>query len=253
MKQRLVSHPVRSIDDVRTFFDRVAETYGESHGPAAKLLAYRVGILRRLLPPPRGLLVELGCGPGDHLFALAEGFERALGLDLSPAMIEHAEAQRLKHPLRDQIAFAVDTAEELATLSDGTADALFCVGAFEHILRKDAAVRQVHRVLKRDGSFVCLTLNGGYLWYTRLSRWLDHETRHLTSDRFLSEVDLRELLVRAAFHIDTFDYWTFIPRGDMPRAVGNLLGGLDYLGRLLRLTSLRGGICFRAVRDDKRV
>jgi 2-polyprenyl-6-hydroxyphenyl methylase/3-demethylubiquinone-9 3-methyltransferase len=247
MRTRLVSHPVQSIADVRAFFDQAAEAYKESHGPAAKLLAYRVDILRRLLPSrPGGLLVELACGPGDHLSALAEGYDKALGLDLSPAMIARAETRRLKHSSRERIRFAVDAAEELATLNDGTVDAVFCVGALEHVLDRDAAVRQVHRVLKPGGTFACLTLNGGYIWYARIAPWLGYETRHLATDRFLNETEVRELLAGGGLRIDTFGHWSFIPRGDMPWVVGKLLGGLDRLGRLLRLSGLRGGICFRA-------
>lgn len=229
--------------DVRTFFDAVARDYRERHGNADRLFRYRLRVLRQLLPPaPRRLLVEIGCGPGQHLLALAAHFDRAVGLDLSPAMIERAEQSRQTHALRERIAFAVDPAEELATLATGTADAVICVGAFEHLLQQDRALAQIRRVLQARGRFVCLTPNGGYLWYTRWARALGCEIRHLSTDRFLTLTEFRALLSAEGFTIHGTGYWRFIPRGDMPPAAAALLGLLDRLGSALRIPALRGGL-----------
>jgi 2-polyprenyl-6-hydroxyphenyl methylase/3-demethylubiquinone-9 3-methyltransferase len=246
-RKALVTRSVRRREDIREFFDGVAGTYRESHGQADRLLQYRVGILQALMPDGvGGLLVEIGCGPGDHLLALAERFERAIGLDLAPAMVERARQLRERHPSRSRIEFAVDPAEELGSLSEGSVAVLFCVGAFEHMPEKERVLRRIRRVLAPEGRFVCMTPNGGYVWYSHLARWLGCEFRHLSTDHFLSEAELRTLLTKAGFAIETTGNWSFVPRGDMPKLAAFLLDGLDTLGRVFRIPALRGGIYFKA-------
>lgn len=246
-RKHLTSHTVRQAEDVRAFFDDAARDYRESHGDALSLFRDRLQLLRTLLPQEcGGLLVEIGCGPGQHLLALAEHFERAIGLDLSPGMIERAEQLRRRHPLRARIAFAVDPAERLATLAPGTVDALMCVGAFEHMLDRERVLRQIRRVLKPGGRFVCLTPNGSYLWYAGLAARLGYEVRHLTSDRFITEGDFRALLGASGFTVVTAGYWSFVPRGDMPGLAATVMTALDTIGKVLGVPDFRGGLYIAA-------
>ena len=239
--------PVRGTDDIREFFDRLAPLYRDCHGRGEKLLGYRLSVIERMLGnAERGILLEIGCGTGLHLFALAASFRRSLGTDLSPAMIEAAERLRRPHPLEERIALSVDPAEVLASVADGVIDVALCVGALEHMPDKLAVLRQARRVLRPDGVFLCLTPNADYLWYSRLARWMGLSTRHLSSDRFLSRSELPGLLADAGLALEAFDYWTFVPRGDMPAGLAGLLDRLDWLGHAARIPCLRGGICFRA-------
>ncbi len=247
----LRTRQIDSPDDLREFFDRLAPLYRDCHGRADRLLRYRLGIVHRLLRgTERGLLVEIGCGTGLQLFALASGFRRAHGTDLSPGMIEQAERLRRSHPDSGRISLSVDPAEALASVGDGAADVVLCVGALEHMPDRGAVLRQVRRVLKPSGVFICLTPNADYLWYARLAPWLGLATRHLSTDRFLGGAELPELLGAAGLIAETVDYWTFIPRGDLPAGVARLLEGLDAAGRVLGLPRLRGGLCFRAVASE---
>jgi 2-polyprenyl-6-hydroxyphenyl methylase/3-demethylubiquinone-9 3-methyltransferase len=241
--------PVHGADDIRAFFDRLAPSYRDCHGRADQLLRYRLGVIERLLGgAERGFLVEIGCGTGLHLFALAESFRRAHGTDLSPGMIRQAERLRRVHPAAGRITFSVDPAESLASVGDGEADVALCVGALEHIPDPAAALRQVRRVLRPSGAFVCLTPNADYLWYARLAPWLGLPTRHLSTDRFLRRAELEPLLAAAGLKAEAVDYWTFIPRGDLPGWLALLLDMLDAAGRLLRVPGWRGGLCFRVAR-----
>jgi SAM-dependent methyltransferase len=133
-------------------------------------------------------------------------------------------------------------------VGDGAADAVLCVGALEHMPDKAAVLRQVRRVLKPGGAFVCLTPNAAYLWYAHLAPWLGLATKHLSTDRFLDEPELLRLLDGAGLAVEIVDYWTFVPRGDLPAGLAAALDGLDAVGRRFRIARLRGGLCCRAVR-----
>lgn len=238
---------VNNQEDIRAFFDRAAADYQDQHGDAARLLQYRLSVIGRLLGGlSGGSLLEIGCGTGIHLFALARHFDNLVGTDLSPAMIDSAVACLQASEFRDRISLRVDPADELGTVADASMDIVLCVGAFEHMLNKAQVLAQVHRVLSPGGRFVCLTPNGGYIWYRRVARWLGINTRHLSTDRFLDEAEFLLALNVSGFEIDTGDCWTFVPAGDLNRFTVWLLRLLDHPGRWFGISGFRGGLCICA-------
>jgi 2-polyprenyl-6-hydroxyphenyl methylase/3-demethylubiquinone-9 3-methyltransferase len=228
-------------------FDALAATYAEAHGPAERLLSYRLDVILRLLErSPHGTLLEIGCGTATHLLALADGFDRAIGTDVSPAMVE--AARRLADATRPgaNISVRVDPAEELTTIADLSVDAVVCVGALEHMQDKESVLRQVRRVLTPTGRFVCLTPNGGYWWYRHLAPVLGLDVRHLSTDRFLTSTELELLLSGAGMKPMARRFWTFVPWGDLPAGIEPILSALDWCGRRVGLGYLRGGIAIAA-------
>ena len=234
---------VRNHEDVRRFFDARATGYAESHGDPARLLQQRLALIRRHARlRPTDAVLEIGCGHGVHLLGLADAFGHGLGTDLSPAMVAVARQRSAGSLWRAKLQFTVDRGEHLHSVADASMDVVFCVGAFEHVLGKARMLAMVFRVLKPGGRFVCLTPNGRYLWYRWLAPRLGVETRHLSTNHFLSRHELERLLSEAGLRTLTLGYWTFIPRGDMPAPHAALLHGLDRLGRLVSSDALRGGL-----------
>jgi ubiquinone/menaquinone biosynthesis C-methylase UbiE len=240
---RLRTRCVQESGDIRAFFDAIAGNYRESHGSAARLLKYRLALIRSLLAPSSGgILLEIGCGPGAHLFPLADKYCRIIGADLSPNMINAAEIIRRTHACAARIELYVEPAERLASIKDEAADAVLCVGAFEHMLDQAAVLSEVRRVLKPDGRFVCLTLNGDYLWYRRIAPCLGYEVKHLSSDRLVNEGQLRALLQEAGLRVNALGYWRFVAKGDMPGWAALGLEWLDRAGMVWKPSLLRGGL-----------
>jgi SAM-dependent methyltransferase len=251
---QLSTREVRDPSDVRRFFDALAEDYRESHGDAGRLLRYRLRLIRRLLHDAgRGCLVEIGCGNGVHLFPLARDFDTVIGTDLSPRMIAAAEAVRDGHPYGKRVRLAAESAERLSSVPDDVADVVLCVGAFEHMLDQRGVLREVKRVLKPGGAFVCLAANGGYVWHTRLAPWLGIETRHLSTDRFPSGDEWRVLLRESGLKPAAVGSWRFVPAGDMPNWASVLMRVLDAVGAALRIPGLRGGCYVKALASPRRV
>jgi 2-polyprenyl-6-hydroxyphenyl methylase/3-demethylubiquinone-9 3-methyltransferase len=233
---------VRGRDDLRAFFDRCAASYAEQHGHPERLLAYRLDLVRahaRLRPTD--VVLDVGCGPGHHLVALAPEIARGTGVDLAPGMIDVARARLQGSPYAERLSFAVDDAEELAAVPARSIDLVLCVGALEHMIDRRAALAAMWRTLKPGGRLFCLTPAGDYVWYRALAPLLGISTRHLSTDRFLTRRELGELLRGAGFATVDAGAWTFIPRGDVPGLVASALGALDVVGRLTGLYALRGG------------
>ena len=249
---RLETRPVTGREDVADHFDRLAASYRDAHGGAAASLARRLRLIRRLLAGRRhGTLLEIGCGTGLHLVPLAAHFERAVGTDLSPAMVRAAREAAAGVPWGGRVEVRIDPAEELATVADRSADAVLCVGALEHMLDRPRVLAQVRRVLAPDGTFVCLTPNGGWWWYRHLAPRLGLATRHLSTDLFLTAAELARLAAGAGLAVRAVETWRFVPRGDMPRLWGALFSALDPLAARLGAAGLRGGLALAADRPQE--
>jgi SAM-dependent methyltransferase len=240
LARRLTITPIHGREGVRAFFDAQAVDYREAHGDEARLLRYRLSIIRRHARfGPDSAVLEIGCGDGRHLLRVGGEIGRGVGIDLSPRMIEVARAKLKRSPWCGKLTFQVDAAEELASLVSGAFDVVFCVGALEHMLDQAAVCRSVWRVLRPGGRFVCLTINGGHVWYRTLAPLLGIEMRRLSTDHFLERTELIRLLQEA-----------FVQRGDMPRFWAAALGIADTVGRLTHTTRLRGGLVIGAYKES---
>jgi SAM-dependent methyltransferase len=251
MFRKLTTTQAHSTTNTRTFFDNCAPVYSEQHGSPERLLNYRMGLIKKYAQPSSDdVVLDIGCGNGHHLFALAEEVVHGIGIDLSPTMIEMAQERLRNSPLQGKITFLVDNGEEICTVAEHSIDLVICIGALEHMLDKRAVMSNVYRLLKPRGRFFCLTPHGGYLWYRALAPLLRMDTKHLSTDKFLNRHELGNLLEDSGFRHLQIDYWTFIPKGDMPSVLGFVLTGLDRIGKLFRAHSLRGGLLVCAWKDE---
>jgi SAM-dependent methyltransferase len=251
MLRKLVTTQVQTTADIKDFFDNCAPAYSEQHGHPERLLNYRIALIKQHAEPRDDeVVLDVGCGNGHHLFALAGEIGRGIGVDLSPAMIGVAQERLRGSPWQGKLTFLSDDGESLGTVAERSIDLALCVGALEHMLNKAAALANAHRILKDEGRFFCLTVNGGHVWYRALAPLLGLETRHLSTDKFLRRDELVSLFAACGFRRIKVGCWRFIPSGDMPPALGLICRGLDIVGRILRIDSLRGGLWICARKEE---
>lgn len=95
-----------------------------------------------------GLVVDVGCGTGRDVEWFARQGARVLGVDRSVGMLR--EARR-----HTRVALVAGDVLRLP-LSDGAAAAIWCVATLIHLPREafGDAVRELRRVLRRDGTLV---------------------------------------------------------------------------------------------------
>jgi SAM-dependent methyltransferase len=247
MQKRLITNKVKCASEIRLFFDEIATSYSEQHGDPEALLEYRVALIQNAARfRPDDVVLDVGCGNGHHLFALVDQVGKGIGIDFSREMIRLANKRLSRLNGNSNLTFRVDNGETLGTIDDQSVDVCFCIGAFEHILHKEAVLRQVNRVLRKDGRFILLTPNGSYVWYRLLAPLLRLQIRHFSTDEFLNKKQIRKQTSEAGFREISIDYWTFIPKGDMPRSAAWFLDKLDKIGSLFHLNQFRGGIMVTA-------
>lgn len=99
--------------------------------------------------------IDLGCGNGNFVFALAEaGASLASGIDFGAESIEYANKKKEKFAKADKVEFKVNSVYKL-DYKDDTFDLALQNGVFHHLDDEMKAIMEARRVLKK----------GGYFWY----------------------------------------------------------------------------------------
>jgi len=111
-------------------------------------------VVRLCAPAGRGLVLDVGCGPGNYTRALwRAGAATVVGVDLSPAMLERAVGDATG----DGLCFLRASALDLP-FADGSVDAVCCAGALHLFADPDRAMRELARVLVPGGPLVGQTV-----------------------------------------------------------------------------------------------
>ena len=135
----------------RRHFDRWARVYSRS-----RLLEWLQRRAMAELDLGSGdRVLDVACGAGKLVRAIAPQVERAVGADLSPAMIEEAKRRMAADPAApaERIDFAVGASDDLP-FADGEFTAVITTTAFHHFPDPAGAVREMVRVLAPGGRIV---------------------------------------------------------------------------------------------------
>lgn len=100
-------------------------------------------------------ILDLGCGRGGETIEAARQVGpsgQAWGLDLTPRMIELAEARVQEEGLQN-VTFFMGSMDQIP-LADESLDAVISNCAINHVQDKAAVYREIHRILKTGGRFV---------------------------------------------------------------------------------------------------
>ena len=126
------------------WYDQIYTAQGKDYAAEVDVVA---GIIRRCMPSVRTVL-DVGCGTGLHLEALAEQFDRAVGVDLSPAFVEHVCGMGLDARVGDMRAL------ELGEQFDAVTSLFSAVGHVGDEAGLDAAIASMARHVAPGGVLV---------------------------------------------------------------------------------------------------
>jgi ubiquinone/menaquinone biosynthesis C-methylase UbiE len=130
----------------RRHFDRWAKRY-ESDGVSRRLAALQHTALAGLSLGPTDRLIDVGCGTGAAVRAAAAVAERAVGIDLSAAMVERG--RELAGELPNVELLEADA--ETIPFADGSFTAALCTTSLHHYPDPERAVAEIARVLSGGG------------------------------------------------------------------------------------------------------
>lgn len=153
-------------------------------------------------------VLELGCGAGPNLVAMARQGAHAIGLDFSPEQL--AAAKRLAEREKVRVELHAGDLAELVFLRAESIDLAFSAYALGLVEDLNRVFRQVHRVLKQGAPFVFS---------------LPHPSSHLIDD---DDPEQPLLIRRSYFDRTSVSYdWEGVPLSAHHHTVSDLFAGLS--------------------------
>lgn len=145
------------------FYTALAEHYSAIFPPGEAQLSFLAGLLGAAGP---GAFLDVACGTGAYVLAVARGGRSSVGVDISPAMIDraHLELRRAKDLAPGiKAAFIVGDMRSLPELVEGDFAAAACIGnSLAHLLTPEDLHRclgELARVVRPGGLLVIQTVN----------------------------------------------------------------------------------------------
>ena len=176
----------RRREETRSYFDRVAATFGEQILPGRTW----EGLARALLTlVPRRRYVDVGIGDGLMTLMLAQVAERVTAVDISPRMLEQLSV-RAKAAGLDNIDLVEGELERLP-LPDASFDVAVLAQALHHAEQPLCALEEAHRVLAPGGKILVIDL------LAHGEEWVREKLQH--NQLGFTEANLQELLRVAGF------------------------------------------------------
>ena len=140
------------------FFDQVAQDYASwysARSPGGFALRVRRQKALELLGRARGKILDVGCGPGVMTHELLHRGWEFWGVDASPNMIEQC---RKLFENRRRAHFTVADAAHLP-FATGFFDVVISMGVIDRLRSPEAAIREMARVLRKDGTLIVAFAN----------------------------------------------------------------------------------------------
>jgi len=129
------------------------------------LLGRRLRLVRGLLPVQGGHLVDFGCGNGAQTALLVPLFERVTGVDVDPEFLEAFRRRITAEGWGDRVT-AVELLDGRIPLEDGAADVVTSFTVLEHVPDEQAALAEIHRVLRPGGRLLISVPNRWWIFET---------------------------------------------------------------------------------------
>lgn len=149
---------------IRTYSDPAcAQRY------AARLFSERTKPVKRAIDalidtlPCGGSVLDIGCGVGNDIAYLQANSIYAVGVDISPAMLEIARGRS------GGSSFVRCDFRDLSCFRPSSFDGILCLASLQHIYRTDfaAVFQQVARVLRRAGAMLIVTKAGHGVYFDK--------------------------------------------------------------------------------------
>lgn len=174
------------LQELISSYDRIYETH-----PLQESAAHYRWVLQKLNPQGRTTLLDIACGGGYFLQEAEKKGLQAIGIDFSKAALKIAQSSA------KMSALVRGNAEELP-FPESSFDLVTNLGSLEHFIDPEKAVREMVRVLKRNGRAAILVPNS-YFLMTLLNVWRTGSTGRSTSqkiDRWATREEWRQLLTQ---------------------------------------------------------
>ncbi len=141
---------------VQKQFAQTVEAFSKSAvRDTPEMLEERVAFAR---PQPNDLALDVACGPGTLVLALAPRVRFARGIDLTEEMLRQAREFQVARRITNA-AFDRGEAEQLL-YPDGSFDLVTCQFSIHHLLKPELALQEMVRVMRPEGRLAIIDTLG---------------------------------------------------------------------------------------------
>lgn len=192
----------KKVKKIEKFYDRI---YKKGGYYSDKNFNKRALNILGLSKKENARLLDIGCGQGT-LLAAAEKFVQTYGVDISREAIKKARENAKKTK------FKVSNAEKLPFTKEYF-DYILCMGSLEHFFDLNKALKEMLRVLKRNGKIIIHVPNSDYL----IHKILRINTQGQINERLATEEEWRRIIekyftVKEVHKYNTRFYFQWIPK-----------------------------------------
>lgn len=157
----------QALADTRRAFDNVAPTYGAANeaNPVIRLMRARTMAALRRRVHPGARVLDLGCGPGPDVIALAALGYHVTAVDWSPEMVAQANDAIRARGLQHLATAQVLGIHEIDRLAPGTWHAAYSnLGPLNCVPDLGTAARAIAARLEPEGVFVASVIGRSCPW-----------------------------------------------------------------------------------------
>jgi SAM-dependent methyltransferase len=106
------------------------------------------------------VVLDFGCGPGHDLvgFGLFSRPRRLVGVDVSPRSLDEARRRLALHAIEAELVCQPER-QIVLPLDDGAVDYVHCSGVLHHIADREGTLKELRRVVHRDGEMRVMVYN----------------------------------------------------------------------------------------------
>lgn len=119
------------------------------------------------LPSKKVHILDIGCAHGEFIEKFHKRFRSIVGVDIIPRHIQEAKKLKLSAPAEF---LELDCGHELLPFSSKKFDVVVSIATLLYIFNLEQLIREIHRVLKTDGTFIFSVPNAVYI--LRRLTWL---------------------------------------------------------------------------------
>jgi SAM-dependent methyltransferase len=119
------------------------------------------------------VVLDYGCGPGNDVvgFAVYSRPRRLIAADVSRTALAKARERLTLHGKTAEF-IEIDEGTNALPLSSGSVDYIHASGVLHHCANLDAALSELHRVLKPDGELAVMVYNYNSIWLHLHAAWI---------------------------------------------------------------------------------
>ncbi len=181
------------------FWNNLAEQYAAKPVENPDAFDQKIAITKSRMSP-ESVVLDIGCGTGSLALRLAPSGAHVHGLDFSSEMIRIANDKARAQEV-DNVTFHVGPFDDSFTAFDAESLDGVCAYSILHLVPdREAALRQIYRLLKPGGFFISSTVCLGESWIPYgLILWVMRTLGKAPMVSILSKRTLTEEIQRAGF------------------------------------------------------